>query len=211
MNKLDEDFLKRKYGEAKILVINNSKLFGILNKANFNDCFYPSNDTEALDKVVKNGQYMLRYKAENDNNFKQPIPYVIFRKKESGMLFCMERISGDSRLIGKKSLGVGGHVDNDEGIKSGLYREIYEEVGLEKKEINSLKFLGFILDESNDVGSVHLGLLFVAEIDENMDLQCREKDTLRGFFASRQDLANYSVNNQLETWSVIALNYIKGE
>lgn len=209
MTEICKNDLIKKYGNTKVLVIDNITLFKEIPKDNFINCFYLSNEY-LLFKELFGQQYKLRYEAELDNNYKQPIPYVIFKKQNKNEFFCMERIDGDSRLIGKKSLGVGGHVDYPENIETALYREIAEEVGLSKNDIIALDFKGLILDESNSVGSVHIGLLFIATVDDSIDMYCLENDKLKGYFINYQQLTEFYYSKVLETWSEIALKNIIG-
>ena len=61
--------------------------------------------------IAKHGRFMDRPLAEEDPGYKQLIPYVILW--QGPQIYLMERTAagGDSRLHGKASIGVGGHVN----------------------------------------------------------------------------------------------------
>lgn len=214
MNKnilLQKNDLKDKYGQVKIMVIKNSHIIESMNDPYFLTKNFIDAKTININDFVKmfNGaEYMLRYEAEVDDNYKQPIPYIIFIEESTNKIFCMKRIGGDSRLIGMKSIGVGGHIDENETLQDALYREIKEEINLDKEDINKLDFSGIILDTSNNVGSVHLGLLYKAYVKEDLNICCTEKDKLTGYFVEIEELENEYINGTMETWTEIAYKNI---
>ena len=120
--------------------------------------------------------YQPRSEMESDPNFKQIIPYVIFRHRdvEGGTsLFQYRRGSGqgESRLHDKISIGVGGHISHDDQRGSGwetyeeaLRRELAEEVDIESDYSSQL--LGMINDDETDVGRVHLGVVHVYDVTQ---------------------------------------------
>ena len=88
----------------------------------------------------------------------------------------------EGRLHGKCSLGLGGHIEEapteelsfDHVIGQCLYRELIEEVGLEIASFNTPRNVAdhgeLFLDQTNDVGRVHIALsftLFVSPLDLN--------------------------------------------
>ena len=202
---LDKEKLKNKYGDIKIMTISNDVIAQHISIQQFQNCFLSAEYCKNIFSIFQNAEYQYRYEAEVNSNFKQPIPYVVFYNPASKRYFCMERLQGDERLVGLKSLGVGGHVDNQEDFQAAIFREINEEIQMENGEIESITFKGLILDTSNEVGSVHLGFLYLAYIsDEN--ITCKEKDTLKGYFLSLAELETKVHNKEFETWSSIALH-----
>lgn len=201
---LDKNRLKLKYGDTKIMAIHNDDITATMDISHFKDGFMHKMYVLNMQKLFKNVSYLYRYDAEVDSDYKQPIPYVIFYHRPTKRFFYTERMQGDERLVGRKSLGIGRHVDDQEEFTSCLYREIKEEIGLRKEQIVDLSFKGFLLDSSNEVGSVHLGFLYLALIDTDA-VYCREKDTLKGGFATLDELCKMAEHNEFETWSSIAL------
>jgi predicted NUDIX family phosphoesterase len=101
-----------------------------------------------------------------DPEWKQPIPYAIaiFRDATNrAHLFWMNRLEGtsDRRLHGRASFGVGGHIGAaDTGIEAALTREWNEEVAT--PALPRFTPLGLLNDDGDDVGRVHLGVVYLA-------------------------------------------------
>ncbi|HEX7172149.1 MAG TPA: hypothetical protein VF365_06025, partial [Candidatus Limnocylindria bacterium] len=107
---------------------------------------------------------------------------------------------GDARLHGKASIGVGGHLNpvdaGEDALVGGLRREWSEE--LEADWEPDFQLIGLLNDESNPVGSVHLGVVFEVEA-AGRSVRVRERDKLVGAFADAHALADSW--DRLETWS----------
>lgn len=110
--------------------------------------------------------------CETDPTYKQVIPYVVYYDLALDSYLVYQRKLGDSRLTGKWSLGIGGHVNEiDESIFSikqticaNINRELSEELGEDRARPTDQwwnYFRGYIYDPSDEVGSVHLGLVFL--------------------------------------------------
>jgi predicted NUDIX family phosphoesterase len=112
--------------------------------------------------VARHGRYLDRAIAENDPSFKQLIPYVVVRDADRVFLMHRTDAGGDSRLHGRASIGVGGHLNPvDEGsdaLMAGLRREWAEE--LDASWEPEFELLGLLNDDTNPVGAVHLGVVF---------------------------------------------------
>ena len=151
--------------------------------------------------------FLPRPQAEEDPGYKQIIPYVVIRR--GGQVFSTRRLSkgGEARLHGKISLGVGGHISagddlaGDDALMRGLYRELDEEVAFSRPH-GEPRFLGLINDDSNDVGSVHLGLCFLLETDG--EVAVRETEKLRGAWLELSELP--ALKEEMETWSSLLLD-----
>ena len=150
--------------------------------------------------VAEHGRYLDRPRAEESPAWKQLIPYVVVR--DGPLTFLMERTSagGDPRLHRKASIGVGGHLNpvdaGEDPLQGGLRREWAEE--LEADWEPHFKLLGLLNDDSNPVGSVHLGVVF--EVDAaGRPVRVRETDKLSGRMADASEVA--AAWDRLETWS----------
>ena len=150
--------------------------------------------------VETHGRFLDRPLAEEDPAFKQLIPYVVVRDGE--LVYLMERTAagGDPRLHGKASIGVGGHLNPvDEGedpLTDGLRREWSEELVADWEP--EFRLVGLLNDDSNPVGSVHLGVVFEVEAD-GRPVDVRERDKLTGRFATSAEVC--AAWDRLETWS----------
>ncbi|MFT7462612.1 MAG: putative NUDIX family phosphoesterase, partial [Pseudohongiellaceae bacterium] len=142
-------------------------------------------------RIHDRGFFVERPWAEQDSSFKQIIPYVVMVHGDDVLLLQRKKAGGESRLHGKLSIGVGGHInpiDGDEGLsvlEEGCRRELTEELNIETPY--TLEAKGAINDESGDVGSVHFGLVYVARC-ETADVSIRETEQLSGSFVSREEL-----------------------
>lgn len=150
--------------------------------------------------VRRHGRYEDRATAETDPTRKQLIPYVVVR--DGGRTFLMERTDagGDARLHRKVSIGVGGHLNPvDEGqdpLDAGLRREWAEE--LDAPWEPAFTPVGLLNDDSNPVGAVHLGVVFIVEA-AGRPVAVRETHKLVGRFGTHGELA--MALPRMETWS----------
>ncbi|GAB4157319.1 MAG: phosphoesterase [Planctomycetaceae bacterium] len=153
--------------------------------------------------------YRPRNEVEQDPGFKQLIPYCIFR--HAGGVFHYQRggDSGESRLVSKRSIGIGGHISSIDGAadgcpyQEGMRREIDEEVYLETTYEQSC--IGMINDDETDVGKVHLGIVHVFDLD-TPKVRPREESITKTGFAAPSLLAEEL--SQFETWSQICLKHL---
>ncbi len=160
---------------------------------------------EMLDIIVNYHEFIDRPAAEEDPSYKQIIPYVVLTQK--GRVFTTRRLNkgGESRLHGKLSIGIGGHInpvdetDRRSVLMKGLERELEEEVYIQHR--GELVPQGFINDDGNGVGAVHLGLCFSMEVEGEVSV--KETEKLSGAWMSLQELKEEYDN--METWSQIAL------
>lgn len=159
------------------------------------------------DRIREKGFFVERAWAEQDSSLKQIIPYTVMTHGDEVLL--LERLAqgGEARLHGKLSIGVGGHVNPVDGdratvLEQGCRRELEEELTLETAL--ELSPVGVINDESNDVGSVHFGLVFVARC-ETPAVSIRETDVLAGSFTSRAALKELAATEgeRFESWSAL--------
>lgn len=121
-----------------------------------------------------------RPEVEHNEEVKQIITYTILLYDRTVLTYARTKKTGEGRLRGKFSIGIGGHVQYPENLDticfahpSSLYnyvlgescRELNEEIGLRYE--NDLIFnapIGLIYDPSDAVGRVHLGVVFAAGV-----------------------------------------------
>ncbi len=148
---------------------------------------------------------------ETDPSYKQLIPYVLLEwTNENGevSLFTYTRGggSGEKRLHAKRSVGIGGHISQEDAADGGdpytvgMQRELSEEIRLDSEYTETRE--GLIYDPSNEVGRVHLGVVhrFVLK---NPAVQSNEADLAEGGFVKVADLKGEM--DSLETWSQLAI------
>lgn len=161
-------------------------------------------DPDALDvlraAVGSHGRYLDRPVAEEDPSHKQLIPYVVVRDGERVFLMHRTDAGGDPRLHGRASIGVGGHLNpvdvGQDALMAGLRREWAEELVAEWEP--DFRLVGLLNDDSNPVGSVHLGVVFEVEAG-GRTVDVREHEKLVGAFADADALS--ASWDMLETWS----------
>ena len=155
-----------------------------------------------------------RSAVEDDPSYKQIIPYVVFRSGEE--VFCYRRGegSGEARLRRKRSIGVGGHVDQADAQGPGLStldayetavrRELEEEVDVRSPGVISR--FGLINDDATPVGRVHLGIVHLFQL-EAPNVVAREEGLVETGFLSLDTLLG--LRDDLETWSQICLDALR--
>jgi len=157
-----------------------------------------------LQALGERGEFRPRAEAEQDPSWKQVIPYVLLRESDQIFLMRRTRAGGDERLHDRYSIGIGGHVNPaDTDLAGGLLREWNEEI--EADFIPDFQPLGILNDDGNDVGAVHLGLVYVAQA-EGRPVAIRERDKLEGRFASVAEVE--AVADKLETWSALLFEFL---
>lgn len=211
--------------EEQILVVPVSKLFDET-VPRFQGVKYEEQELKHLmDNIYKNYEVKRRGNVEDptpaennmeiNENYKQPIPYVILQRGED--VFLYERLSGggEKRLNGNLSIGVGGHMNKTTGtsfaveLAQNMYRELNEELIIETEIAPEAKIVGIINDDENEVGRVHVGILVIVELPEGTNVEVREKDKLDGYFVRIRDLTKTPLYENLESWSQIAADVIQ--
>ena len=170
-----------------------------------------------------NVSFRRRGDMENDPSFKQLIPYMLFTYREpDGDLTVFGYVRGDgmgeTRLHHLMSVGVGGHINNEDFAHSheagaernfyreGLLRELNEEVILESDYRE--RCVGLINDDLTEVGKVHLGIVHVFELTEPK-VRARESELVESGFYKVKDLL--AGGRSFETWSEITLKTLYGK
>lgn len=157
-------------------------------------------------------ELLIRRQAEQDNEFKQIIPYVtLCRGRDEIFVTRRSKKTTEGRLKDMYSLGIGGHLypedfAGSESIFDLAVRELEEEVAIElDSTVGQVKksFKGFIVDNTNSVGLVHLGLWmeFVLPINSQVSIK---SELASGSFVKNDDL--FKIKPELEPWSRIILN-----
>ena len=122
--------------------------------------------------------------------------------------------AGERRLVGNRSIGIGGHInpsDDTPLFNSGFYetylaavdREVAEEVSVETGHTNHI--VALLNDESNEVGSVHLGIVHYWTLDAP-NVNKREQMITQTTFMTSAELQE--VKDTLETWSGLCVDHL---
>lgn len=168
-----------------------------------------------LDRIFVQGvpRFMPRSQAEQDPSYKQLIPYVIMTSGGKYLSYVRGKRAGEARLVAKRSIGIGGHINPIDADDSPLFayrrenylvavaREVAEEVCVETHHTDSI--VALLNDESNEVGSVHLGVVHLWNLDAPK-VSRREQMITQMAFMTADDLEQ--VRESLETWSALCLS-----
>lgn len=187
----------------EVLVIKRSTLFQ--NKEAWHGV--ETSDIESMITIIKNHQeYMPRAAAELDENFKQIIPYIIFKNNNKYFVMQRKKNASETRLASKYSIGIGGHMRKEDMEGKTIFdwakREFEEEVSYQGAL--DMKIVGFLNDDSNDVGKVHLGLVILFEGDnENIEIKDEHKS---GILLSSQEC--HELFDSMESWSQLTIKHL---
>jgi predicted NUDIX family phosphoesterase len=115
--------------------------------------------------------YRNRTEAEQDKRYKQLIPYVLVVCQDKLLRYRRGRGGQETRLHGLYSVGVGGHISEedhglfstDRGYQEGLRRELWEEIAVDQMKGVAVAVIN---DDSTEVGYVHFGVVHVVRVDK---------------------------------------------
>ena len=166
-----------------------------------------------MTKILSYGIFEHRNLLEEDPSRKQIIPYAVICCNDEVFLFHRTKKQTESRLHNLYSLGVGGHM-NPYGnridiayMRHELEREMSEEVLVHNDcHIEELVPVGFINDDTNEVGKVHLGVLYRIVLN-NKSIEINEKDKMTGEWVKISELKDYYPH--MESWSKIYVDLLE--
>ncbi|MDR0337318.1 MAG: phosphoesterase [Planctomycetaceae bacterium] len=180
-------------------------------------------DAERYRRVLLSPEHVLfqpRSEAEQNPNFKQLIPYMIFSHTGTdGLVRLFQYVRGkgmgERRLHSKRSIGVGGHlslddhnasVPNHDLYREGMLRELREEVVLGSEFTEHC--VGLINDDESEVGRVHLGIVHCFDLVEP-NVTSNEPDLIESGFVPVGDMLQDL--SAFESWSSICLEALYGK
>jgi predicted NUDIX family phosphoesterase len=148
-------------------------------------------------------EFMVRSLAEIDPRYKQIIPYLIFLYEER--IFVMQRTAqaSETRLQNKYTIGIGGHIRQEDMKCNDIFawanREFHEEVSYH--DTLTIETLGVLNDDSNDVGRVHMGFVFL--LNGTSDTISIKSELKSGTFMTLDECVG--MITQFESWSQIVI------
>ncbi len=152
--------------DEQILVVKREHLF-----AN-NDAWHGLKEVDFehyLNIINDKKEFLPRSIMETDPIYKQIIPYLVYTHNDHYFLMQRRSDSSESRLRNKMTLGIGGHIRQEDMQENTLFawalREFHEEV--DYAGTLNVKPLGILNDDSDDVGKVHIGFVLLLEGDSS--------------------------------------------
>ena len=185
----------------QVLAVPRAAINGFLKQG-----FFGAGQADLMGLMGESSVFLDRPAAEQDPSHKQIIPYIVVSHGERFLVYQRTAKQGEKRLHNKFSLGFGGHINNldQQGsqptnlILSGMVRELNEEIFL--PGLSSIKVAGFINDETNGVGQVHLGVVFLVEVTSEK-FAVNEPEMIEAKWSDTEEIAK--VFPLLESWSQI--------
>jgi len=170
-----------------------------------------------LDKLFVPGvpRFLPRSQVEKDPSYKQLIPYVIMACDGKYLSYVRGKRAGETRLLNLRSIGIGGHINPIDADNSSLFaylyenyltavgREVDEEVSVETSHTD--RIVALLNDESNEVGSVHLGIVHCWILDAPKVNKREQMITQMGFMTIAE---LQKVRDTMETWSQLCLKQL---
>jgi len=154
--------------------------------------------------------YLNRSEAELDKRYKQLIPYVLILCNDRILRYRRGKGGGETRLHGLYSVGVGGHISEEDhglfssgpGYQEGMRRELMEEVAIEETKDAAVALIN---DDSTEVGQVHFGVVHIMYVADEKIVGRRSGIASPEFAPIAEvvkDLAGY------ESWSRFCLEQL---
>jgi len=190
--------------QEDILVVKRSTLLGNNSWQGLN----LADPEKHLASINTHKEFLPRNLMEQDESYKQIIPYLIFQYQDRYFLMQRKSSAGESRLKNKYTLGIGGHIRQEDttdslSIFNWAKREFHEEISY--NDNFDIKTIGMLNDDSNSVGRVHIGLiLLIKGTSANIKIKSELKN---GRLLTLKKLANHY--DQMETWSQIIFDHLK--
>jgi len=189
--------------DEQILVVKRTELFSKepawsgLKKVNFDDYLAIINEKK---------EFQPRSVMETDPQYKQIIPYLVFEHNSKYFLMQRAAKATEQRLQNKYSLGIGGHIRQEDMSTDSLFdwakREFHEEVSY--TDSFNIEPLGILNDDSNDVGKVHIGFVFL--LRGNTDAISVKSELKSGVLYDLVQMKPYFPN--MESWSQLVFEFL---
>ena len=155
--------------------------------------------------------YLNRSEAEQDKRYKQLIPYALIICNDKILRYRRGKGGQETRLHGLYSVGVGGHIaEEDNGLFSkgigyheAMRRELMEEVAIDAtKEVA----VAVINDDSTEVGYVHLGVVHIVQVNDESVADRRSGIVAPEFIPISEAVKNPAA---YESWSSFCLQHLE--
>ncbi|MGC2310962.1 MAG: hypothetical protein WA432_05045 [Candidatus Babeliaceae bacterium] len=166
-----------------------------------------------IDIIQQKKAFLPRSQMEQDSSYKQIIPYLIFTHENRYFLMQRTSTATEQRLHSKYTLGIGGHIRQEDMIendKNNDYQSILNWARREfEEEINysgsyKIEPLGILNDDSNTVGQVHVGFVFLLHGD-SADISVKS-ELKSGQLLTLDECS--PIYDSMETWTKIVFDFL---
>lgn len=182
----------------------------------------PAQGGRLLRDFAAHGWFANRPEAEEQPAWKQVIPYAVVLDGNRALVVERLKAQSEARLHGMRSIGIGGHIESEDGppgealFERAMLRELGEELTLPAAAPSATStapwtadLVGLVNDDSTEVGSVHVGLVYrIALAPGGAPVTVRETHKMRGAFhplvAGRGSV--WHTPDFFESWSQFLLN-----
>lgn len=163
--------------------------------------------------------FQKRRTVEADKSQRHPILYVVIRHHGKVFAYQRTKVSGEDRLKGDWSVGVGGHVDildaslNEQShvnieltLRRAMLRELDEELNIHTDMVTPGQLeddtVYYISNHDNDVGKTHFALIKVVDLMSDLPFVVDVEDTMSVDETPFKSLAELQANKEhYELWS----------
>lgn len=198
-----------------ILATQTNKLPSNLSRTGFFEFEHES----VLDNLESSGLWIgPREVLEVSSEYRQIIPYIVLRVGNRILSYTRAVAGKEKRLHGRLSIGLGGHVDFPDIIKSSngidlhrtlddaAEREVCEELGCTITGGHK-RWAGAIVDNETEVGRVHIGVVGIWSIESIPDDAIAENAIDEIALNTLENLED-SIE-RMETWSALLMPFIR--
>lgn len=191
---------------------------GLLQECVLNTGITPMNASQLVGTLSSAGLWLgPREVLESDHAFLQIIPYVVLKCGDKYLRYTRTPAGGEARLHGKMSIGVGGHIDGKDvkwmrestvalltTVTDAATREVGEEVG--DVDVIDHKMVGLLVDFTDEVGMVHLGVVMVWELHPGSMPEAKEDQLTSVELVTLEQLQ--ADKSRMEKWSAHVVDYL---
>lgn len=154
--------------------------------------------------ITAKKEFLPRSVMETDPTYKQIIPYLVFTHQNRYFLMQRQAQASEQRLQNKYSLGIGGHIRQEDIQNNSIFdwaqREFHEEVAYEGT--CTIENLGVLNDDTNSVGQVHVGLVLLLKgTSDNIAIKSELKS---GQLLTIDEIKPFY--NHMESWSQLVMD-----
>lgn len=189
----------------------------ILIRHHHSDGKFAFGDNALLKEIIndlKTGWFHFRHVCEDDTDLLQPIPYLMMFGPDNTIYTYLRAKNikeyGDKRLFNKRSVGLGGHLleeDRPRYVEKGMKRKVGKEIKV-RGGYSKPRFVGTLLADDEPVDRVHFGLIFASLAYGS--IKAVGSSIKEGRFTGIDDLLRDPDRyHTYETWTKALFPYIK--